>query len=110
MTAFRVERVNWRLLKDHEVVNCQANVEVWQRMLKVRALVLTPRDNADIWIKFANLCRKSERVGLAERALASLGAVSDFASSNAVPLVAYARLKFNWATGNLFLSHGVSPC
>ncbi|KAK5939777.1 phosphatidylinositol kinase- protein kinase tor1 [Knufia obscura] len=89
-----------RELWNKRLLGCQANVEVWQRMLKVRALVLTPRDNPEIWIKFANLCRKSERIGLAERSLASLGAVSDFSASTAAPPVAYARLKFNWATGN----------
>ncbi|KAK5092938.1 phosphatidylinositol kinase-related protein kinase tor1 [Exophiala xenobiotica] len=89
-----------RELWNKRLLGCQANVEVWQRMLKVRALVLTPRDNPEIWIKFANLCRKSERIGLAERSLASLGAVSDFTTSTAAPPVAYARLKFNWATGN----------
>lgn len=89
-----------RELWDKRLLGCQSNVEVWQRMLKVRALVLTPRDNPEIWIKFANLCRKSDRIGLAERSLASLGAVSDFDASSAAPPVAYARLKFNWATGN----------
>ncbi|KAK5075469.1 phosphatidylinositol kinase-related protein kinase tor1 [Lithohypha guttulata] len=87
-------------LWNKRLLGCQANVEVWQRMLKVRALVLTPKDNPEIWIKFANLCRKSERIGLAERSLASLGAVSNFSASTAAPPVAYARLKFNWATGN----------
>lgn len=89
-----------RELWNKRLLGCQANVEVWQRMLKVRALVLTPRDNPEIWIKFANLCRKSDRIGLAERSLASLGAVGDFDVNTAAPPVAYARLKFNWATGN----------
>jgi len=89
-----------RLLWNKRLLGCQANVEVWQRMLKVRALVLTPKDNPDIWIKFANLCRKSDRIGLAERSLASLGGIGDFGSVSGPPPVAYARLKFNWATGN----------
>jgi FKBP12-rapamycin complex-associated protein len=45
---------------------------VWQRILKVRALVMTPRENMDMWIKFANLCRKSGRLGLAEKTLNSI--------------------------------------
>jgi FKBP12-rapamycin complex-associated protein len=89
-----------KLLWNKRLLGCQANVEVWQRMLKVRALVLTPTDNPEIWIKFANLCRKSDRISLAERSLASLGGVSDAAAGAAPPPVAYARLKFNWATGN----------
>lgn len=86
-------------LWNHRLLGCQANVEVWQRMLKVRALVLRPEENPEIWIKFANLCRKSERIGLAERSLISLGGVTDN-DNVSPPAVAYARLKFIWATGN----------
>lgn len=41
---------------------CQPDVEVWQRILQIRALVLRPEDDAATWIKFANLCRKSGRI------------------------------------------------
>src|SRR5690606_37946587 len=54
------------------LLGCQRNVEVWQRMLKVRNLVVPPKQNMDMWIKFANLCRKSGRIGLAEKTLDSL--------------------------------------
>ena len=91
-----------KLLWNKRLLGCQSNVEVWQRMLKVRALVLKPIDNSDIWIKFANLCRKSERIGLAERSLSSLGGGGNLAANlaDAPPAVAYARLKFTWATGH----------
>ncbi|EYE96697.1 phosphatidylinositol 3-kinase tor2 [Aspergillus ruber CBS 135680] len=84
------------------LLGCQQNVEVWQRMLKVRALVTSPRENLDMWIKFANLCRKSNRMGLAERSLQSLETVvSDGNGTRAIapPEVTYARLKFSWAMG-----------
>ena len=45
---------------------------MWQRILKVRALVITPAENTEMWVKFANLCRKSGRLGLAEKTLNSL--------------------------------------
>ena len=51
---------------------CQPDVEVWQRVLQVRSLVLHPDDDSVTWIRFANLCRKSERMFLAEKALNSL--------------------------------------
>lgn len=51
---------------------CQRNVEVWQRMLRLRALVITPTENMHMEIKFANLCRKSGRMGLAEKSLKQL--------------------------------------
>lgn len=84
---------------------CQRNPEVWQRMLKVRALVITPNENIDMWIKFANLCRKSGRIGLAEKSLDSLRNVKIDAESNfpfgssGVPEVQYAKLKYQWSTG-----------
>ena len=84
---------------------CERNVETWQRMLKVRALVLSPKENIDMWIKFANLCRKSGRIGLAEKSLKSLQTIqadptSDplYASSE-IPEVTYAQLKYQWSTG-----------
>ncbi|RAL63122.1 hypothetical protein DID88_004205 [Monilinia fructigena] len=54
------------------LLGCQRNVEVWQRMLKLRALVITPMENMQMSIKFANLCRKSGRMGLAEKHLKTL--------------------------------------
>jgi len=31
--------------------------------------VISPKENMEMWIKFANLCRKSERLELAEKTL-----------------------------------------
>ncbi|KAI4162793.1 MAG: hypothetical protein LQ342_003510 [Letrouitia transgressa] len=84
---------------------CQRNVEVWQRMLKVRALVITPKQNIDMWIKFANLCRKSGRIGLAEKSLEQLYRANIDPNSNAlvsapgVPEILYAQLKYHWTSG-----------
>jgi len=82
---------------------CQRDVEVWQRILKVRALVMTPRENLDMWIKFANLCRKSGRMGLAEKTINSLlgdGDRDEFdQDSGGPPHVLYAQLKYLWAKG-----------
>lgn len=89
-------RATW----NKRLIGCQQNVEVWQRMLKVRALVISPRENLEMTIKFANLCRKSNRMGLADRALSSLENFSEFAGGNIPPEIIYARLKFNWACGN----------
>src|ERR1700721_1975941 len=51
---------------------CQPEVDVWQRILQVRTLVLNPEDDPVVWIKFANLCRKSERMILSEKTINSL--------------------------------------
>ena len=83
---------------------CQRPVDVWQRMLKVRALVVTPKENSDMWIKFANLCRKSGRIGLAEKSLSSLqrlvGPEGDvLTGTSGTPEVLYAQLKYSWSIG-----------
>ena len=102
---------------------CQPNIDVWQRMLKVRALVLSPKENIDMWIKFANLCRKSGRIGLAEKSLVLLlndngeqqqrdqpllpNSLNRQAGSHgpiAVPEILYAQLKYQWAIGQQPLS------
>ncbi|KAL4787723.1 armadillo-type protein [Aspergillus varians] len=92
-------RQNW----NQRLLGCQQNVEVWQRMFKVRALVTAPRENLDMSIKFAKLCYKSKRMALAERSLASLETVISDANgtrTTSPPEVTYARLKFNWANGH----------
>lgn len=83
---------------------CQRNPEVWQRMLKVRALVISPQENIDMWIKFANLCRKSGRMGLAEKTLKLLRGhcgvdtgSNRLSGSTGAPEVLYAELKHKWA-------------
>ncbi|KAL7268146.1 phosphatidylinositol kinase-related protein kinase tor1 [Rhizina undulata] len=85
------------------LLGCQRNVEVWQRMLKVRALVISPKENMEMWIKFSNLCRKSGRKGLAEKSLNSLlpqnQAIGAAFNTTAPPQVTYAWLKFMWDTG-----------
>ncbi|KAG5980720.1 hypothetical protein E4U55_003721 [Claviceps digitariae] len=98
---------------------CQRNVEVWHRMLRLRALVISPAENMRMWIKFANLCRKSGRMGLAEKSLKQLVG-SDAPLENMIPYwpetrsdrpgvtsqrnnipaqVIYAMLKFEWELG-----------
>ena len=83
---------------------CQPEVEVWQRVLQVRTLVADPGDDSAMWIKFANLCRKSDRMVLADKTINSLLNASaalqqhrDPAHVKAPPGVVYAQLKFMWA-------------
>ncbi|SCV00133.1 LAMI_0G03092g1_1 [Lachancea mirantina] len=86
------------------LLGCQKNVDVWQRILRVRSLVVKPKQDMQIWIKFANLCRKSGRMGLAQKALNSLleeGGDPDYPNTaRAPPPVVYAQLKYMWATGS----------
>ncbi|TIB14647.1 hypothetical protein E3P89_00930 [Wallemia ichthyophaga] len=82
----------------------QPDVEVWQRILQVRTLVLSPAEDTQMWIKFANLCRKSDRMFLAEKVINSLlgpdpSVYSNSTTQKAPPQVIYAHLKFTWAKG-----------
>ncbi|KAI9726194.1 MAG: phosphatidylinositol kinase- protein kinase tor1 [Chrysothrix sp. TS-e1954] len=88
---------------------CQRNVDTWQRMLKVRALVVKPEQNMEMLLKFANLCRKAKRYGLAEKSLGSLVKVEEGRSpaeglsiiptkGNAPHPVTYAILKYLWSS------------
>ena len=86
---------------------CQRNVEVWQGNLKVRALVITPQENTEMYIKFASICRKAQRIGLAEKSLNSLlgtqGSITTpegLAKVHEAPYrVQYAIYKFLWSNG-----------
>ncbi|KAI0653553.1 FAT-domain-containing protein, partial [Cubamyces menziesii] len=86
---------------------CQPDVEVWQRILQVRALALSPEDDPVMWIKFANLCRKSHRMFLAEKTINSLLRPNRHMPPSypaqqylkAPPMVIYAHLKCRWAKG-----------
>lgn len=98
---------------ERRLKGCQRNLEVWQRMLRLRSLVITPGENMHMWIKFANLCRKSGRMGLAEKSLkqlvgteAPLDTMIPYwherqpVNRNGVQAqVIYAVLKFQWDVG-----------
>ncbi|GMK56480.1 hypothetical protein CspeluHIS016_0303200 [Cutaneotrichosporon spelunceum] len=96
------------------LAGCQRDVEVWQRILQVRSLVLTPSEDMETWISFADLCRVSDRLNLAEKTLTSLvgsscsnldaevSAVdgsSDLAQSRsrAPPPIVFAYYRLKWA-------------
>ena len=107
---------------EKRLLGCQRNVDLWHRMLRLRQLVLQPKENMQMWIKFANLCRKSGRMGLAEQSLKSLigsdesldivlpytetsdrrngnGLSRPASVKNIPPHVQYAVLKYQWAAG-----------
>lgn len=112
------KQVTMRRTWEARLLGCQRNVEVWLRMLRLRAIVIRPEENMQMWIKFANLCRKSGRMGLAEKSLMQFISKDDSLDvylpptivngqvdhRNQIPKatpphVNYAVLKFHWATG-----------
>ncbi|KAJ1324782.1 serine/threonine-protein kinase mTOR [Microdochium nivale] len=110
-------RATMRKTWEVRLKGCQRNVEVWSRMLRLRALVISPAENMHMWIKFANLCRKSGRIGLAEKTLKNLIGTEGSLESvipywtdtpqqaqgvqlrRIPPQATYAVLKFQWEYG-----------
>ncbi|GAB9472031.1 FKBP12-rapamycin complex-associated protein [Globisporangium polare] len=43
---------------------CKRVVEVWQQILAVRSLIISPRDDIDTWLQFASLSRQSGNLSL----------------------------------------------
>ncbi|KAG8833646.1 phosphatidylinositol kinase- protein kinase tor1 [Serendipita sp. 399] len=78
---------------------CQRDIDVWQKILQLRGLVLEPEDDVDSWIRLANLCRKSDRIDFADKALRVLMDGLPMGSDKAPPAVVYSSLKVNWAKG-----------
>ncbi|KAM0327427.1 hypothetical protein ACHAQA_005713 [Verticillium albo-atrum] len=111
------KRATMRRTWEKRLKGCQRNVDLWQRMLRLRQLVITPSENMHMWIKFANLCRKSGRMGLAEKSLKQLiGTESSLTAMipywndrpqqpnvglprNVPSQIIYAMLKFEWEVG-----------
>ncbi|KAK1282825.1 Serine/threonine-protein kinase TOR [Acorus calamus] len=79
------------------------NVEVWQALLSVRALVLPPTEDIDNWLKFASLCRKSGRISQARSTLVKLLQCDPESPENSLyhgpPQVILAYLKYQWSLG-----------
>ena len=87
----------------NRLMGCEQSVDVWQRILKVRSLVVAPQEDKEMWIKFANLCRKSGRLGLSLKILTDLVGSDNLnvdTMRSAPPETVYAYLKHVFATGN----------
>lgn len=96
----------------------EKSVNVWQHLLVIRSIVLDPRDDADVWLKYAHLCRKGDHMNLALSALWRVGArpfIESIGSDPEKPLpitihgpdaykphpkVAFSYLRLLFASGN----------
>ncbi|KAH1267835.1 Serine/threonine-protein kinase TOR [Glycine max] len=86
------------------IEGAKSNVEVWQALLVVRALVLPPVEDVETWLKFASLCRKSGRISQAKSTLVKLLQYDPEKSPENVryhgpPQVMLAYLKYQWSLG-----------
>ncbi|CAN6449978.1 unnamed protein product [Victoria cruziana] len=86
------------------IQGAKRNVEVWQAILAVRALVLPPTEDIETWLKFASLCRKSGRISQARSTLVKLLQYDPESPCEVVPhsfspQVMFAYLKYQWSLG-----------
>ncbi|XP_062021485.1 serine/threonine-protein kinase TOR [Rosa rugosa] len=93
-----------RSMWNERIQGAKRNVEVWQVLLAVRALVLPPTEDVDTWLKFATLCRKSGRLSQARSTLVKLLQYDPETSHESVqyhgpPQVMLAYLKYQWSLG-----------
>lgn len=51
---------------------CQRDLDVWRRLLSVRAMVVPPHHDLDPWLEFASLARKNGRLALSHKILNQL--------------------------------------
>lgn len=86
------------------IQGAKRNVEVWQALLPVRALVLPPIEDIENWLKFSYLCRKNGRISQARSTLIKLLQYDPETSPENVryhgpPQVMLAYLKYQWSLG-----------
>ncbi|XP_009627459.1 serine/threonine-protein kinase TOR isoform X2 [Nicotiana tomentosiformis] len=93
-----------RNMWNERIKGTKRNVEVWQALLAVRALVLPPTEDIETWIKFASLCRKNGRISQARSTLVKLLQFDPESTPATVryhgpPQVMLAYLKYQWSLG-----------
>ncbi|GMQ01214.1 hypothetical protein CsSME_00047925 [Camellia sinensis var. sinensis] len=93
-----------RNMWNERIQGAKRNVEVWQALLAVRALVLPPKEDIDTWIKFASLCQKSGRISQAKSTLIKLlrfdpETCLENIRYHGPPQVMLAYLKYQWSLG-----------
>ncbi|CAN0388419.1 unnamed protein product, partial [Discosporangium mesarthrocarpum] len=60
----------WKLLMEkwkQRLQGCAPSVSVWQNILAVRGLILTPEEDINSWLQFASLCRLSKNFELSRK-------------------------------------------
>ncbi|XP_068617992.1 serine/threonine-protein kinase mTor-like [Battus philenor] len=83
----------------------QRLVEDWRKMLQVRSLVMTPREDFQTWLKFASLCRKSGSIAQAHKIVLSILGCDPMSNPDVLlrmqdPRIVLAYSKNLWEAGN----------
>eukprot|EP01122_Echinamoeba_exundans_P010671 TRINITY_DN4046_c0_g1_i4.p1 TRINITY_DN4046_c0_g1~~TRINITY_DN4046_c0_g1_i4.p1 ORF type:complete len:2948 (+),score=528.09 TRINITY_DN4046_c0_g1_i4:172-9015(+) len=84
----------------------QRDTDVWRRLLAVRAMVIPPAQDLDVWLQFASLARKCDKLRLSHRILFQLSQEQSGLMSAptrnqlGVARVRFALIKQLWAEGS----------
>jgi phosphatidylinositol kinase/protein kinase (PI-3 family) len=84
----------------------QRDTDVWRRLLAVRAMVIPPAQDLDVWLQFASLSRKCDKLRLSHRILFQLSQEQSGLMSAptrnqlGVARVRFALIKQLWAEGS----------
>ena len=78
----------------------QKDIDIWQKTLTIRSLVKGKTENVDLYIKYANLCRKNGRFIQCRRVLDGLKREIESARINDLAKVDFALLKCSFDHGN----------
>lgn len=86
---------------------CAPDVSIWEDIMSVRSLVLSPREDMETWLSFATICRRHGRLHLSLKVLTTLlgdNPVHFVTNMNAPlpkehPRMAFACLKYLYSAG-----------
>lgn len=90
-------RQTWR----KRLIGSGNSIDVWHRILKLRALVLNPIDDVIVYTEFSDLCLKKNQIPLAKSTLVNLigfEPTDDSDLSGVHPLVVFSYAKYLWST------------
>ena len=86
----------WKIRQSH----MQKDIDIWQKILTIRSLVKSRAEDVDLYIKYANLCRKNGRFVQCKRVLESLRKDLDCSRVNDLAKVDFAYMKCSFDHGN----------
>lgn len=86
------------------LLGVQNNVDIWWGILQNRSLVEDPKEDFKVWIQFADLCRRSGRMGLAKDTLDNIIdsklSINALVRTDLAPSLIYEKLKYTWTEGD----------
>ncbi|CBZ55468.1 Phosphatidylinositol 3-kinase tor2, related [Neospora caninum Liverpool] len=78
------------------LATCESDAEIWQKLLRVRSLIVSPHEDATTWLRFSSLCRQQQRARLSVEIIQCL---RDHPHSRHDPRVALEAFKVLHAVG-----------